>query len=536
LNQGGNPVGGGYDLQFAVYDAVTNGNQIEPLLTDSATAVSNGLFTVTLDFGGVFNGSNFWLQIGVRTNGGGVFTPLNPRQPFTPAPYAIMAASASNLLGTLPASQLTGPVSLANLPANFTNTLATTNLLSTVQFALNVANLGVTNDGVTDVTARLQALLNQGGAFFFPPGRYLAQELHLTNNTTLFGSGAVLVYADNPANTNIFVSCGLNTNISIIGLSFEGGDYSDITRRTFTTAAGAQNFSDPSLFAYWNPLGLRQGLQFNTEAGGVITGVTIYGFSGIGLLPVSITGVNGASTLKTIVTGINCFSNLCGFFPSGMIGPSPFVANWINNYVPGGKDPEFMFYSGLNLFHNTVGMSASAGNCTFINSVISGNYFGQVDVNGNNEHHGSINSILYTHNTVCGIYIAGSVNGEQIINCQFRDNGAPFTLDTDTGITIDFCTFQPVNFTNRNTVTANYFRHNTYAGAWAAAGLSTDNKLVYFGNTSYDTAGDNDGQILTSLQSGTIHGLSTNLQFTFNSTRTNTLYFTNGVLTNVTQP
>src|SRR6185503_16831217 len=39
------------------------------------------------------------------TNGTGGFTPLNPRQPLTPAPYAI---AAQNFTGTLSATQLSG--------------------------------------------------------------------------------------------------------------------------------------------------------------------------------------------------------------------------------------------------------------------------------------------------------------------------------------------------------------------------------------------------------------------------------------------
>ncbi|HNI61280.1 MAG TPA: hypothetical protein PKW11_15155, partial [Pseudomonadota bacterium] len=42
--------------------------------THNNVAVTNGLFTVTLDFGNQFPGADRWLEIGVRTNGGG--TPL----------------------------------------------------------------------------------------------------------------------------------------------------------------------------------------------------------------------------------------------------------------------------------------------------------------------------------------------------------------------------------------------------------------------------------------------------------------------------
>jgi hypothetical protein len=80
-------------------------------LTNSLTAVSNGLFTVSLDFGaGVFAGADRWLEIGVRTNGGGAFTMLTPRQALTPTPYAIHAGStdAGGIVGTLPGGGLSG--------------------------------------------------------------------------------------------------------------------------------------------------------------------------------------------------------------------------------------------------------------------------------------------------------------------------------------------------------------------------------------------------------------------------------------------
>ncbi len=95
LNDGANPGNGNYDLRFALFNAVTNGNAAG-LLTNTATGITNGLFTVTLDFGSVFNGSNYWLEIAARTNGGGAFSTLSPRQPILPTPYAIYAINAGN--------------------------------------------------------------------------------------------------------------------------------------------------------------------------------------------------------------------------------------------------------------------------------------------------------------------------------------------------------------------------------------------------------------------------------------------------------
>src|SRR6266516_4624033 len=70
LNDSGSPANGSYDLRFTLYNASNNG-AVFSTLTNTATDVSNGLFTAALDFGGVFNGSNYWLELAARTNGGG---------------------------------------------------------------------------------------------------------------------------------------------------------------------------------------------------------------------------------------------------------------------------------------------------------------------------------------------------------------------------------------------------------------------------------------------------------------------------------
>jgi hypothetical protein len=52
--------------------------------------VSEGGFTVQLDFGGAFNGDKRFLEIAVRSPaGGGTFTTMTPRQELTAAPYAL---------------------------------------------------------------------------------------------------------------------------------------------------------------------------------------------------------------------------------------------------------------------------------------------------------------------------------------------------------------------------------------------------------------------------------------------------------------
>jgi hypothetical protein len=118
LNNNGAPANGTYELHFTLYDSAGGTTVIAGPLTNSPTVVSNGLFTVTLNFGNQFPGENRWLEIGLRTNGGVAFIPLAPRQQITSTPYAIRsanAASAVSVSGSVSAAQLTGTISSNNI-------------------------------------------------------------------------------------------------------------------------------------------------------------------------------------------------------------------------------------------------------------------------------------------------------------------------------------------------------------------------------------------------------------------------------------
>lgn len=92
LLDGGNPANGQYDFTFRLFDAPLGGAQVSSPITLTSQPVSDGLFTVSLDFGSsAFQGDARWLETGVRPSGGGGFTILTPRQPLTPAPYALFA-------------------------------------------------------------------------------------------------------------------------------------------------------------------------------------------------------------------------------------------------------------------------------------------------------------------------------------------------------------------------------------------------------------------------------------------------------------
>ena len=67
----------------------------------------------------------------MRTNGSGSFTTLAPRQPILPTPYAVMANTASNLLGTLPAAQLSAGTANVSITGNAATATAACSLTQT---------------------------------------------------------------------------------------------------------------------------------------------------------------------------------------------------------------------------------------------------------------------------------------------------------------------------------------------------------------------------------------------------------------------
>jgi hypothetical protein len=163
LANNGVPANGAYDLTFALFNtnSTTTGQQIGGTLTNLDVGVTNGLFTVALNFGDVFTGNATWLAIGVRTNGGASFTALNPLQELTPTPYAIYAPNAgaaasansvagSNIVGNIPLAQLAGAALLSGGNTFTGNQLFTEGNFSVINGNNTTLLVGNTNaNGVT---------------------------------------------------------------------------------------------------------------------------------------------------------------------------------------------------------------------------------------------------------------------------------------------------------------------------------------------------------------------------------------------------
>lgn len=123
-------------FQFTLYDAAASGSQIGGTQTLPDVPVTDGVFSVRLDFGaGAFEGSDRFLQIAVDCGSG--LTVLAPRQPVTPAPYAQYALGA-------PWSGLTG------IPAGFADGIDNDTTYSAGDgLALDATTFRVAGKGIT---------------------------------------------------------------------------------------------------------------------------------------------------------------------------------------------------------------------------------------------------------------------------------------------------------------------------------------------------------------------------------------------------
>ena len=86
---------GNFDFQFALFDTVSGSSASRCRRVN--VPVTNGVFSVNLNFGNQFPGANRFLEISVRQSGGAAFTTLTPRQPLTSSPYAIKSLNAESL-------------------------------------------------------------------------------------------------------------------------------------------------------------------------------------------------------------------------------------------------------------------------------------------------------------------------------------------------------------------------------------------------------------------------------------------------------
>ncbi|HZM86924.1 MAG TPA: tail fiber domain-containing protein [Blastocatellia bacterium] len=138
----GAPANGNYDFQFKLFDAAVDGIQQGSTLEQLNITVTNGAYTVNLDFGAaVFSGADRFLEVSVRPAGGSNYSTLTPRQQVTSTPYTIrslvsttadgLTAACANCVtsgqiqsvqgaqvtGSVSGSQISGTIPVGSVPA-----------------------------------------------------------------------------------------------------------------------------------------------------------------------------------------------------------------------------------------------------------------------------------------------------------------------------------------------------------------------------------------------------------------------------------
>jgi uncharacterized repeat protein (TIGR01451 family) len=159
LTDGGNPASATYDMQFKLFDTPDVGTGTPQGQNTRLVQVTNGVFTVQLNFGqNQFNGSPRYLEIGIRPPGSpDPYTVLAPRQPITSTPYAIRSLAAnglsaacvncvtSNQILGVQGAQVTGEIPVASIPAGSANYIQNT---TTQQ---SEANFNINGSGTADI-------------------------------------------------------------------------------------------------------------------------------------------------------------------------------------------------------------------------------------------------------------------------------------------------------------------------------------------------------------------------------------------------
>jgi hypothetical protein len=221
LTEAGNPANGAYQMQFKLFDAVAGGGQVGSTLTDIPVTVTQGVFSVKLDFGAnALSGANRWLEIAVRHSSSEFYTTLSPREQILASPYAVRTLSAqiadnALALGGSPASDYVRLVG-GNLGIGTSSPLQKLHITSPP--GTNAASLVQTSAGFF-----AQYQLQSGADNSWIIG---AQD-NFSNGALLFRNGATdLMTIRQTGNV------GIGTNSPVAKLQIEGGGLTGLSLLT----------------------------------------------------------------------------------------------------------------------------------------------------------------------------------------------------------------------------------------------------------------------------------------------------------------
>jgi|ERR1043166_3090459 hypothetical protein len=213
LRSSGTPANGNYDLEIKLFDAVSGGTQQGSTVQKLNVPVTNGIFTVSLDFGAaVLPGADRFLDIAVRASGGGAFTPLMPRQQVNSAPYSVKSLNSASADSV---SSATG------IPAGSGNYIQNQNAGPQASSNFNISGNGTAGGTLTGnaVTSGTQYNIGANRVLSSPIGDFnlfvgvSAGSPNVTGTKNTFvGNAAGLFNNTGTSNTAIGTSAGLQNN------------------------------------------------------------------------------------------------------------------------------------------------------------------------------------------------------------------------------------------------------------------------------------------------------------------------------------
>jgi hypothetical protein len=392
LNDGAAPANGNYDLRFILFTADPGGSQIGPSLTNSTTAVSNGLFIVSLDFGAnIFTNASRFLEIAARTNGGESFTTLSPRQKLAPAPYAIFAENVG--IGGLTAGTYGNAVTFNNAANSFSGSFTGNGAGATNVNAITLGGLSSSNFwnlggnaganpangnfiGTTD-NLPLELRVNGSRALRLEPNTNGAPNVIGGSPNNVADAGVVGAFIGGGGATN-FSLAGVSSHTNRIASSFGviGGGIDNLiqTNARFATIVGGQENEIQSGAPLAAIVGgeeneIQSGANSAAIGGGFRNTITnaSYAFIGAGLINSienATYGVIGSGVFNNILSqsggfiGGGAVNQIGGTNHAGSSTPGPdrhnAIAGGVLNWIAAGASESFIGGGRNNIISNGV--------------------------------------------------------------------------------------------------------------------------------------------------------------------------------------
>ena len=271
LNDSSIAANGNYDFQFALFGGSPLA-QVGPTLTRTSVPVTNGIFTVQLDFatgsGTPFQtGGDLFLQISVKRSADVSYTLLSPSQQIYSSPYSIRAASSANAdtatnstqLGGLPAIQyvLTSDARMADSRTPLPGSASYIQNTSSPQAA---ANFNISGTGMASIFNAAGQYNLLGNRVFTADG---SGNTFVGFNTTFANSGSNNTFAGNQAgavNTSGFSN-------SFFGERAGAGNSGGVQNSFFGVNAGSANTTGNGNSFYGESSGANNKANANTFFG-----------------------------------------------------------------------------------------------------------------------------------------------------------------------------------------------------------------------------------------------------------------------------